>query len=420
MKALGDIIRITLVVPTFPKLSETFIVNKFLGLMSRGYRVTVVCQQLDRAAWDKFQTLDSHPVATQKQIYVAWPTGRFLAILLMVPAFVHVFLQSPKLFFRALRAGYRRFGWGLASRFYTSAKVLSSRPDLVHFEFGAIAVDKTYVAEMAGCKTVVSFRGYDLNYVGLDRVDHYEEVWHAADAIHTLGVDLWARARRRGCPEWKKHALIPPAIDTEFFKPSAQAQAEPAPAAAGSASRPLRLLSVGRLEWKKGYEYVLAAVAQLRAMGFTVEHRIVGAGDYLEAVVFCRRQLGLEECVQILGAASAGVVCEQLEWADVFVHGAVSEGFCNAVLEAQAMEVAVVTSDADGLAENVEDGVTGYVVPRRNPEAMAERLALLADGELRQRLGRAGRERVLRRYRLEDQITAFDHLYRQVLGLKEA
>src|SRR5262249_3263236 len=102
--------------------------------------------------------------------------------------------------------------------------------------------------------------------------------------------------------------------------------------------------------------------------------------------------------------------------ADVFLHAGISEGFCNAVLEAQAMMLPVVCSDADGLRENVVDGETGFVVPRRNPAALAEKLAgLAANPAQRQVLGAAGRRRVLSHFQVKDQIPAFERLYRQVL-----
>jgi colanic acid/amylovoran biosynthesis glycosyltransferase len=81
------------------------------------------------------------------------------------------------------------------------------------------------------------------------------------------------------------------------------------------------------------------------------------------------------------------------------------------------MALPVVCTDADGLPENVADGVTGFVVPRRDPEAMAERLtALASDPELRWRMGRAGRQRVLKRFDLARQIDSFAAFYEQVLG----
>jgi colanic acid/amylovoran biosynthesis glycosyltransferase len=269
-----------------------------------------------------------------------------------------------------------------------------------------------YLKELLNCRIVVSFRGYDLNFSGLEQEDYYSEVWQKADMLHFLGEDLRRRALRRGCPPDRPHMLIPPALDIRRFNPSAQSHAE----VLGTENRPLRLLSVGRLEWKKGYEHALQAVRFLKDRGIKLVYRIVGAGQYIEAVAFCRYQLGLEDCVELLGAMPQEQVLEQMKWADVFLHAAVSEGFCNAVLEAQAMKLPVVCSDAGGLPENVADGVTGFVVPRRNPKAMADKLELLAaNPELRRRMGNAGRERVESCFWLEDQIDRFEKLYLTVL-----
>lgn len=98
--------------------------------------------------------------------------------------------------------------------------------------------------------------------------------------------------------------------------------------------------------------------------------------------------------------------------ADVFVMPSISEGFGIVALEAQAMKLPVVCSDAEGLPENVQDMVTGFVVPRRDPERMAERLALLAgDAELRRAMGEAGRERVAHQFRVDQEIDAYERLY---------
>jgi colanic acid/amylovoran biosynthesis glycosyltransferase len=102
--------------------------------------------------------------------------------------------------------------------------------------------------------------------------------------------------------------------------------------------------------------------------------------------------------------------------ADVLLHAAVSEGFCNAVMEAQAMELPVVCTDAGGLPENVADGESGFVVPRRDPAALSAKLEELArDFELRRRMGKAGRRRVLEKFQLSDQLDRFERLYEQVL-----
>jgi len=75
-----------------------------------------------------------------------------------------------------------------------------------------------------------------------------------------------------------------------------------------------------------------------------------------------------------------------------------------------------VTSDADGLAENVGDGVTGFVVPRRESKALAEKIALLAkNSDLRKRFGLAGMDRVRSLFTIEKQLDAWEEFYRELL-----
>ena len=295
-------------------------------------------------------------------------------------------------------------------RLYLDIPLVRLGPDVVHFEFGALAPDRMYLRELLGCRITVSFRGYDLNFVGLDRPGHYDEVWAQAVGLHFLGEDLWRRARKRGCPPDRFHALIPPAIDVAFYRRGYEHPRTPA------SSRPLRILSVGRLEWKKGYEDALLAVRKLLDDGIACEYRIVGDGEYLPAVAFTRQQLRLEGVLEMLGALPREDVRREMQKADVLLHAAVSEGFCNAVIEAQAMELPVVCTDADGLSENVADGETGFVVPRRDPAALAAKLEVLArDPALRQRMGTAGRRRALEKFQLSEQIDRLEAFYRQVL-----
>ena len=403
--------RLVLVVPSFPKLSETFIVSKFLGLLARGWDTHVVCGKSEPEQWKHFPELEKHREA-RGRVRVGWPhRPRWLAAALLAPAALRCLGSNPGLSWRYL--GGRRLGWRSVRQLYLDAELVALRPDLVHFEFGALAIGRTHVKELLGCKIVVSFRGYDLNFGGLEEPDYYREVWEQADALHLLGEDLWSRAQRRGCPPNKHHVLIPPSIDTKLFEPL-----EPGTKETNRQSpRAVRILSVGRLEWKKGLEYGIQAVRLLRDQGLHCNYHLIGDGGYLEALTFARHQMSLESEVYFHGPLPPAEVRQELRLGDIFLHTAVSEGFCNAVLEAQAMALPVVCSDADGLRENVADGVTGFVVPRRDPRALAQKLALLArDPTLRQRMGQAGRQRVLSRFSIGPQISDFEKLYRNVLG----
>lgn len=400
--------RIALVVPVFPQISETFIVSKFLGLLARGWDVHIVAQKFDPHARDAFPQLHSNPQA-ERRVHKTWPhQPRVLAALLFLPGLMYGLVTAPRRALRYLCHGWARFGWRVLPQFYLDLPLIRLSPDVIHFEFGSLAVGRTHLKHLLDTKLSASFRGYDLNYIGLDQPDHYRQVWKSIDAAHFLGEDLWRRAQIRGAPGELRHALIPPAVDVAAF-PQAPTRTT---AQLGTQSRPLRLLSVGRLHWKKGYEYTLQAVKTLVDQGIHCQYRIIGDGERQAALYFARHQMGLAQIVEFLGGLPHTQVIEQLSWADVFLHGAVSEGFCNAVLEAQVMNLPVVCSDADGLRENVADDVTGFVVPRRDSDAMAEMLALLAeDGNLRQQMGQAGRRRVEQHFNLEQQLDTFEVFY---------
>jgi colanic acid/amylovoran biosynthesis glycosyltransferase len=407
--------RIVLIVHEFPALSESFIVNKFVGLLQKGFDVHVVCQVSTRNEIERFSQLnewkDWHarvstffPVEPKWMVPV-WMPFALLWILLVCPLRTVWYLRSI-------------IGVGIKEslrRVYLDAPLIRIKPDILHFEFGTLAKDKMYLKEALGCRIVVSFRGFDISYAGLEDPTYYLETWRLADRIHFLGEDLLKLARTRGYDGPDKHVLIPPSIDHRLFEPGQSRDG----AICGTPDRPLRILSVGRLTWKKGYEFALAAVSRLAERGMVVRYTIIGEGDFYEGIAFAVHQFGLTGKVTLVGKQRPEAVREKMANADILLHAAVSEGFCNAVLEAQAMCLPVVCSDATGLRENVVHDVTGFVTPRRDPEAMAFCLERLAkDPGLRDHMGRAGRERVLVHFRLEDQIGKFASMYSGIESVK--
>ena len=358
--------RIVLATNQFPKFSETFIVRQFLGLLDLGWDMHVVCPTTDPSQWDFYPELRDRPDLRER---------------------VH------------------------ATRDFDAA-IATLNPDVVQFEFGAVAVGRTHVGQQTGCKLLVTFRGYDLNYFRIEDPHCYDEVWEHADALHLVSVDLWRRAQRRGCPPGKRHEIIHDAVDLEAFTPEGR---EYAPVV-GTADRPLRILSVGRLHWKKGYEFGLEAVRLLVDQGVHCEYRLVGDGDHREAVAYTVDDLGLGDVVRLDGARPGEEVRRALLSADVLLHNAVSEGFCVAALEAQATGLPVVCTDADGLPENVADGETGIVVRRRDPAAAMQALHRLAESPtLRRRMGESGRRRA-QGFGFDQQLQRFDRLYRSLVA----
>ncbi|MGB1308701.1 MAG: glycosyltransferase, partial [Oceanihabitans sp.] len=99
-----------------------------------------------------------------------------------------------------------------------------------------------------------------------------------------------------------------------------------------------------------------------------------GTGPETEALKFACYQLGLGKETVFLGKLDHNQVKNALEKAQIYIQYSVQEGFCNAVLEAQAMGLLCVVSDAEGLSENVLHNKTGWVVSKRNPKALANKI----------------------------------------------
>jgi glycosyltransferase involved in cell wall biosynthesis len=105
-----------------------------------------------------------------------------------------------------------------------------------------------------------------------------------------------------------------------------------------------------------------------------------------------------------------------LQRADVFVLASLSEGISNAVLEAMACGLPIVTTDCGGMREAITDGVEGFVVPVRDSESMANALEkLIADKVLRAEMGCRARERILGGFTLERQVEQFLAMYEELV-----
>jgi colanic acid/amylovoran biosynthesis glycosyltransferase len=168
--------------------------------------------------------------------------------------------------------------------------------------------------------------------------------------------------------------------------------------------RPL-VLSVGGLVEKKGHDVLLRACSYLKNWGYTFQCKIIGEGALLPDLVALTKSLKLEEYVHFCGRVHHSEILKYHKEADIFALACVKgkdgnmDGIPVALMEAMAMEIPVVTTNISGIPELVESGTTGFVVEPGDPKELAERLRqLLDDIQLRQAMGRRGREKVLQEY----------------------
>jgi colanic acid/amylovoran biosynthesis glycosyltransferase len=214
---------------------------------------------------------------------------------------------------------------------------------------------------------------------------------------------LYQKAVDLGLDSKISYEKITPAINLEFFKSNIDKDLH----------NPLRILTVGRLTWKKGYEYALKALVLLKNAQINFEYHIVGEGHYREAIMYSIYQLGLTKNVMLAGQIAPVEVKNEMEWADIYIQPSIQEGFCNAVLEAQAMGLLCIVTDADGLSENVLDGKTGWVVPKRSPEELSKKIIniLTMDDDRLNQIRKYAAKRVINEFNLEFQSQLFRDFY---------
>jgi len=213
-----------------------------------------------------------------------------------------------------------------------------------------------------------------------------------------------------GIPQCKV-VVIPNGIDLRNFKYlPAKRQAR---AALGLPYELALIGTVARLNPVKRLDVLLQALASVNGVCAV----IIGDGPERARLEALRKQLGLVERVRFVGQQSN--VPEWLAAMDLFVLPSDWEGMSNALLEAMAVGLPVVATAVGGTPEVVVDGVTGLLVPPRDPEALAEAIiALLQDRERAEAMGRTGQERVERYFTVERMVQKTEALYEELIGEK--
>ncbi|MEG4056116.1 MULTISPECIES: exopolysaccharide biosynthesis GT4 family glycosyltransferase EpsE [unclassified Microcoleus] len=164
------------------------------------------------------------------------------------------------------------------------------------------------------------------------------------------------------------------------------------------------IYTCGRLNIAKGQKYLIESIKLLRQQGFDVRLQIAGEdaksgnGYRKELEKFIQEQ-SMSDYVELLGSVSEERNRQGYQEADIFVLPSLKEGISVAVMEAMAMQTPVVVTQVGGMAELIDNGVDGMLVPPENPEKMAEAIAkLLKDKELTLSLIQKSRQKIAAKF----------------------
>ncbi len=182
----------------------------------------------------------------------------------------------------------------------------------------------------------------------------------------------------------------------------------------------LVIVTVGRMSVEKGHANLLNAIGRLKDRADLPKHRFVLVGDGPEEGNLRRQasDLGIED--RLLWAGFQKNVAPYYAMATIYALPSMSEGSPNVVLEAMAAGLPIAATSVGGVPEILENDVTGLLVPRENPQALAEAIQeLLLSADLRARLASAARRRVETAHTLQAYRRDLTQFYMETLRMRK-
>jgi glycosyltransferase involved in cell wall biosynthesis len=302
------------------------------------------------------------------------------------------------------------------------AEAREANTDIIHAHW-AIPTGPAAVmaARKLGVPSVITMHGGDV-YVNPEQGYDFPTRWYVRPALRwTLRHAHALTAITEDCRQHALRAGAPPEHIRLVFNGTDLRRFSPDQNGSGADLRfgPHMIFACRQLFPRKGIRFLLEAAAQLKSR--FPDLKVVLAGDGFERPELARlaADLGIAQDVTFLGWVPNTDLPPYYRAAAVSVIPSLEEGFGIPAAEAMGCEVAVVASDAGGLPEVVEDGVTGLVVPRGDSAALATAIGtLLQDPERRRVMGQAGRLRALRLFDWDRSAEQFEQLYREI-GVRE-
>ena len=292
--------------------------------------------------------------------------------------------------------------------------------DLLHAHWaiptGPAAVQ---AARRLGLPSIITMHGGDV-YVNPDQGYDFPTRWYVrpalrwtlrhASALTAITEDCRQHALRAGAPKESIH-LVFNGTDLVRFGPAAAGRV------VDPRYGPHMIFACRQLFPRKGIRFLIDAAAQLKPRFPDLTVVVAGDGFERPELVRLAASLGIAKDVTFLGWVPNSDLPEYYRAAAVSVIPSLEEGFGIPAAEAMGCETPVVASDAGGLPEVVEHGVTGLIVPRGDSTALAGAIGeLLADPARRAQMGRAGRERALRLFDWDRTAEEFERIYADVLA----
>lgn len=393
--------RVAYIMSRFPKLTETFILFEMLAMIEQGVPVELFPLLRER-------TNIMHPEAERFMErahfvpFISWP---------IIRANLHYLRRKPRTYLATLR-DLLKGNWG-SLRYFTGA--LGIFPKSVYFAAQIERADVSHVhAHFASHPAAAAYVIHRLTDVPFSFTAHGSDIHRdrtmlaekVAEASFVVPISDFNKEVILGACNGRyagKMTVIHCGVDTDHFRPQNEdPDIDGRALHSGSSTKPLTICCIGTLHEVKGQNYLIEACRLLKERNVDFRCHFIGDGPDRAALEAQSEQAGISKWVTFHGLQTRAEVAGILRSADVVTAPSVPssdgrrEGIPVALMEAMSTGLPVVASRLSGIPELVEDEVSGLLTPPGDAVALAGALERLwRDPALRQRLGRAARQRIL-------------------------
>ncbi|NIF24604.1 glycosyltransferase [Candidatus Pantoea multigeneris] len=370
--------KVTFFTMRFPVASETFVLNQVTWFIDAGYDVEILSvfpgDLVNRhKAFDEYAlAAKTHYLLPDEKVSTFDKLNQRLKMVLPKVA-------KPSLL-RSLNV--RRYG-AQSSKLLLPAIVANARQTwkadvfLVHFGYAGALANKLRELGVLQGKQATVFHGADISrrHILAEHQQDYQNLFQQSELLLPISR-LWeGKLQRMGCPA-EKIRVVRMGIEPEKFSYTPRT----------AFRKPLRIVSVARLTEKKGLDVAVKASEILKAKGGEFHYTIIGNGDQEGMMREHVARAGLAESVTMPGFKPQEEIRQALSEADIFLLPSKTaadgdmEGIPVALMEAMAAGLPVVSTFHSGIPELIEDGVSGWLVPEDDAEALANTLLHLSQG----------------------------------------
>jgi colanic acid/amylovoran biosynthesis glycosyltransferase len=426
--------KIAFMVGNFPALSETFILNQITGLIDRGHEVDIYAKYARKTPNNSRVHSDVKKYNLLKHTYYLAPPSnpsyRFLKALgLLAINFPKKSAALPRI---VNLIGEKKYPASLQT-FYQAVPFLNQEKyEIIQCHFGVIGVIGARLKAMGVLegKVITAFHGLDLSMPDRHAIKWYKELFEVGDLFLPISETWKKKLITLGCDD-RKILVHRMGVDLEKFnfrdRPHSSGKTDYAPRTAKGdrhsiEGQTIKILTVARLIEKKGVEYGIRAVAKVIKEGINIEYNIIGDGELREELEQLIRELDASNRIKLLGGKEQEGVINLMEESDLLLAPSVtakngdSEGIPVVLMEALAMGLPVISTLHSGIPELIKDGETGFLVPERDVDALAEKLVFVIDNQnIWRSITENGRKFVEQNYEINKLNDRLIEIYQQVL-----